>query len=134
MKLYLTKCIYLFNPIRTGPSTSILRTVGTSQALHYFSKVAHASQQESIYYWYLNHLSTFKPLKSQLFRFWQKFVIEIQKIDDFWKFFSKKSKIEFDTSKWRARWVDYDYGRFFSLRQLFGALLVDFLVQVWGRA
>ena len=49
------------------------------------------------------------------------------------KFFRrKKSKIEFDTSKWRARWVDYDYGRFFSLRQLFGALLVDFLVHFWG--
>ena len=32
----------------------------------------------------------------------------------------KKSKIEFDTSKWRARWVDYDYGLFFSFEKFLG--------------
>ena len=122
----------LLNPILTGPSTSNILTWGASQALHLSSKMATTKCQNLIYYWYINHFSPFKPLSSLLLRFFKKCVIEIQKIDHFWKFFSKKSKIEFDTSKWRARWVDYDYGRFFTLRQLFGALLVDFLVRVWG--
>ena len=120
------------NPILTGPLTSNILTGGASQALHFFSKMATTKCQDLIYYWYINHFSPFKPLSSLLLRFFKKCVIEIQKTDHFWKFFSKKSKIEFDTSKWRARWVDYDYGRFFSLRQLFGALLVDFLVHFWG--
>ena len=110
----------LFNPILTGPLTSNILTGGASQALHFFSKMATTKCQDLIYYWYINHFSPFKPLSSLLLRFFKKCVIEIQKIDHFWKFFSKKSKIEFDTSKWRARWVDYDYGRFFSLEKFLG--------------
>ena len=130
--LVFTKNFQALNPILTGPLTSNILTGGASQALHFFSKMATTKCQDLIYYWYINHFSPFKPLSSLLLRFFKKCVIEIQKTDHFWKFFSKKSKIEFDTSKWRARWVDYDYGRFFSLRQLFGALLVDFLVHFWG--
>ena len=60
------------NPILTGPLTSNILTGGTSQALHFFSKMAHANRQESIYYWYLNHFSPFKPLNSNLLQFFQK--------------------------------------------------------------
>ena len=109
-----------FNPILTGPLTSNILTGGASQALHFFSKMATTKCQDLIYYWYINHFSPFKPLSSLLLRFFKKCVIEIQKTDHFWKFFSKKSKIEFDTSKWRARWVDYDYGRFFSFGKFLG--------------
>ena len=59
----------------------------------------------------------FKIWKNEKIFFEKKFFYQndIQK-----KFWPKKSKIEFDTSKWPSRWVDYDYGRFFSVEKFLG--------------
>ena len=100
-------------PIRTGTSTSKIRT-GEPRRPYTFSQKWLLPTARTWFIICINHFRSFKPLSSQLLRFFKKSVIEIQKIDDFWKFFSKKSNIEFDTSKWRDRWADYDYWRFFS--------------------
>ena len=119
-----------FNPILTGSSTSIF-WLGASKALHHFSKMATTNRQESIYYWYINHSSSFEPFSSRLLRFFKKSVIKIQKNRRFLIFFKKIKyrvwyiKITGSMSWLRLRTV-------FCLRQHFGALLVDFMVRVRG--
>ena len=117
--------IFCFNPILTGPSTSIILTGGLAGPTLFLKNGLYQPPGIDLLLIY----KSFQPIwafKFPTFPILAKICNRNPKNRRFLKKNSKQSKMEFDISKWRARWADYDYGRFFSLRQLFGALLGDF--------